>query len=285
VLAYPDFSKPFLLHTDTSGKGLGAVLEQEQADGKNHPIAYASRTLSKHEQRYRITELETLAVVWSLRHFRAYLYGHKCTVYTDHSPVKSLLKTKHPSGKLARWGEVVAEFDIEVKYHPGRKNTNADALSRSPVGQSELENEEPAFHSVQVGAVSPDTNNSDLPSEENVELVRLQREDPELGTVITLLELGTLPVEENLAKQLTLEKCLFVIVDKVLYRIDNLRKDRLRLCVPKCMREKLIREAHGGKFAGHFSLKGIYSMLAQRYWWDGMYKRCTCIQSALFDLC
>ena len=63
VLAYPDFSKPFVLHTDASGKGLGAVLEQEQADGKNHPIAYASRTLSKHEQRYGITELETLAVV------------------------------------------------------------------------------------------------------------------------------------------------------------------------------------------------------------------------------
>ena len=89
VLAYPDFLKPFMLHTDASGKGLGAVLEQEQADGKNHPIAYASRTLSPHEQWYGITELETLAVMWSLRHFHAYLYGHKCVVYTDHSPVKS----------------------------------------------------------------------------------------------------------------------------------------------------------------------------------------------------
>ena len=85
--AYPDFTKLFILHTDASGKGLGAVLEQEQGDGKNHPVAFASRTLSKHEERYGITELETLAVVWSLRHFRAYLYGHKCTVYTDHAPV------------------------------------------------------------------------------------------------------------------------------------------------------------------------------------------------------
>ena len=56
---------------------------------------------------------------------------HKCVVYTAHSPVKSLMKTKHPSGKLARWGEVVSEFDLEVKYRPGCKNSNADALARS----------------------------------------------------------------------------------------------------------------------------------------------------------
>ena len=137
VLAYPDFSKAFVLYMDASGKGHGAVLEQEQADEKYHPIAYVSPTLSPHEQWYGITELETLAVVWSLRHFQAYLYGHKFVVYTAHSPVKSLLKTKHPSGKLARWGEVVSEFDLEVKYRPGHKNANADALSQSPVSWSE----------------------------------------------------------------------------------------------------------------------------------------------------
>ena len=99
-------------------------------------------------------------MVWSLRHFRAYLYGHKCIVYTDHSPVKSLLKTKHPSGKLARWGEVVSEFDLEVKYCPGHKNANADALSRSPVSWSELEDDDEAFHSVQVGVVVSDVSDS-----------------------------------------------------------------------------------------------------------------------------
>ena len=63
-----------------------------------------------------------------------------------------------------------------------------------------------------------------------------------------------------------------MVLDKVLYRIDDLRKNRLRLCVPVCMRRELMKEAHGGRFAGHFSPKGVYSMLAQRYWWDGMYK-------------
>ena len=103
MLAYPNFNEPFQLHTDASGQGLGAVLEQ-QVDGVSHPVAFVSRTLLKHEQCYGITELETLAVVWGLRHYRAYLYGHRVTVFTDHAPVKSLLKTKHHSGKAHQMG-------------------------------------------------------------------------------------------------------------------------------------------------------------------------------------
>ena len=68
-----------------------------------------------------------------------------------------------------------------------------------------------------------------------------------------------------------MEKPNFVLVDKVLYRLDNKRKDRLRLCVPQPMHEELLTEAHAGKFAGHFSPKGVYETLARRYWWDGMY--------------
>ena len=99
----PRFAKPFVLHTDASGKGLGAVLEQIQDDGNHNPVTFARRTLSKHEVKYGSTELETLAVICALRHFRAYLYGHQYTVYTDHAPVKSLLRAKYSSGKLARW--------------------------------------------------------------------------------------------------------------------------------------------------------------------------------------
>ena len=89
VLAYPDFEATFILHTDASGDGLGAVLEQDN-DGQSHPLVYARRTLSKHEDNYGVTELEELAIVWESRHFRAYLLGHKCIVYTDHSPLKAV---------------------------------------------------------------------------------------------------------------------------------------------------------------------------------------------------
>ena len=73
-----------MLETDASGSGLGAVLAQEQENGLMAPIAFASRTLQKHEQHYGVTELEALGVVWATKHFRPYLYGHTCNLYTDH---------------------------------------------------------------------------------------------------------------------------------------------------------------------------------------------------------
>ena len=104
VLAFPDFTRDFLLETDASGVGLGAVLAQKQEDGAVRPLAFASRTLQPHEKNYGVTELEALGVVWAAKHFRPYLYGHHCDVYTDHEALKSLLNTPQPSGKLARWG-------------------------------------------------------------------------------------------------------------------------------------------------------------------------------------
>ena len=104
VLVFHDFREWFILETDASGLGLGAILSQLQPNGLIAPIAYASRTLQQHETRYWISELEALAVVWATKHFRVYLYGHPCDVYTDHEVLQALLNTPHPSRKLARWG-------------------------------------------------------------------------------------------------------------------------------------------------------------------------------------
>ena len=103
VLAYPEFSKDFVLETDASYVGLGAVLSQLQDDGKLHPLSYASRALTAPEKNYSVTELETLAVVWAIGHYRAYLYGHNVKIYTDHSAVKAVLGATNLGGKHARW--------------------------------------------------------------------------------------------------------------------------------------------------------------------------------------
>ncbi|PNF31840.1 hypothetical protein B7P43_G08901 [Cryptotermes secundus] len=138
ILQYPDFQQPFLLTTDASGYGLGAVLSQG-AVGKDKPIAYASRTLNSAELNYSTVEKECLAIVWACKHFRPYLLGRKFQILTDHRGLTWIFRVKDPSSRLLRWKLLLEEFDYEIKYKPGKQNTNADSLSRYPVMAIEAE--------------------------------------------------------------------------------------------------------------------------------------------------
>ena len=116
------------METDASRVGLGTASAQEIEDGIFHPVAYASKTLQPHEQNYEATELKILGIVWATKQFRHYLYGHKCEIFTDHEAFKSLVNTPQPSSKLARWGLILREIELEIKYRSGKKNSNADTL-------------------------------------------------------------------------------------------------------------------------------------------------------------
>ena len=96
------------------------------------PIAFASRTLQTHEKNYGISEIERLRVVWAIKHFQYYIYGHHCKVYTDLKALKALLNTLQSSEKLARMKMALQELDLQIKYRPGRTNTQADTLSHYP---------------------------------------------------------------------------------------------------------------------------------------------------------
>ena len=215
ILKYPDFSRPFILETDASGCGLGAVLAQEQPDGRVHPIAYASRSLQKHEKNYGITELEGLGVVWAVKHFRPYLYGQKCTVYTDNQALKALLNTSQPSGKLAWWGMAIQELDLSIEHRSGHSNANADALSKCPLPSNEDSNE-----TREVVAVLQETteNSTDL---ENGNLPDLQRSDNRLAQIIRYLEDGVLPADNRVACQIALTSSRYSITDRVLNRVEE----------------------------------------------------------------
>jgi len=132
LLAKPDFDKEFLVLTDASIEGCGAILSQRDDEGREHPIIYSSRALHGAEKNYGISKLELLAVVWALELYRPYLLGSpfKVTVISDHSALPGLLKTKQPTGILARWIEKLSEYDFTIVYRPGRTNQGPDFLSR-----------------------------------------------------------------------------------------------------------------------------------------------------------
>ena len=283
---------PFVLETDASILGLGAILSQYQPDGQIHPVAYASRSLNQAERNYGITELETLAVVWAVTHFRAYLYGNKVTVYTDHTAVKAVLKAPNPSGTHARWwtrvyGSGIQEVDIV--YRPGKQCANADALSRSPlVSAVSAEHDTDATEDDPVvtkfAATGAELNQMSgtiteiLTAGPGSEVAgatssfsKEQRKDPHLCATFRFLEEQVLPENPLNARKIALQAPLFAIVDDVLHHLDSKPSSRRRIVIPEHLRQSLLDKTHRSQMGGHFSGQRLYNTLSKNWWWEGMY--------------
>ncbi|GKA22269.1 putative reverse transcriptase domain-containing protein [Tanacetum coccineum] len=125
ILALPEGSKDFIAYCDASKKGLGIVLMQREK-----VIAYALRQLKIHEKNYTTHDLELGAVVFALKIWRHYLYGTKCTVFTDHKSLQHILNQKELNMRQRRWLKLLSDYDCEIRYHLGKANVVADALSR-----------------------------------------------------------------------------------------------------------------------------------------------------------
>ncbi|UYV61749.1 hypothetical protein LAZ67_1006322, partial [Cordylochernes scorpioides] len=236
VLGHFDESADTHLHTDASGHGIGAVLLQIQG-GKERPIAYASRSLTKAENNYSTTEKECLAVVWSISKFRPYLFGRPFTVVTDHHSLCWLVGQKDPSGRLARWALKLQEFDVTVIYKSGRKHKDADCLSRSP-----LENDQP----------------SAVMSLTNVDIE--QTKDPDLAKIIDNLNSGYTRKE-------------FSIIDGILYKKNYSTTGRPWLMmIPKHLRSEVMADLHDAPTAGHLGFARTYDKVKKRFYWPGLYR-------------
>ncbi|GKA07551.1 putative reverse transcriptase domain-containing protein [Tanacetum coccineum] len=125
ILALPERNDDFVVNYDASHQGLGAVLMQREK-----VIAYASRQLKPHEESYTTHDLELGVVVFALKIWRHYLYGTKCTVFTNHKSLQHILDQKELNMRQRRWLELLADYDCEIRYHTGKANVVADALSR-----------------------------------------------------------------------------------------------------------------------------------------------------------
>ena len=133
VLVIPDLKRPYKVFCDAYKKGLGGVLMQ---DGQ--VVAYASRQLRPHEENYPTHDLELAAIVFALKVWRHYLYRVHFEIFSDHKSLKYLFDQKELNMRQRRWMEYLKDYDIDLRYHPGKANKLADALSRKDIRVTQL---------------------------------------------------------------------------------------------------------------------------------------------------
>ena len=266
VLAYADYTQPFIVYTDASNRGLGAVLAQVQ-DGKERVIAYASRSLHPTEQNdanYSSFKLELLALKWAVTEkFKDYLTGAQFTVFTDNNPVAHL-QTARLGAVEQRWAAQLASFTFDIKYRPGKNNANADALSRFPVDTG-------AVRSVEL------TPAAGVDGWAGSEWLEAQQRDRIISEVVSCIERGRHPTLTEKRKwsreanQLLRQWTKLRVNRGILYRnvIDsNTQEEYSQLVCPGSRRKDVWREIH--EAAAHAGLDRTLAQLRRRFYWPDM---------------
>ena len=308
ILAYPDYQLPFTLHTDSSTDGLGAVLYQKQ-DGKLRVIAYASRSVSKAESNYPAHKLEFLALKWAVcEKFHEYLYGSKSfEVFTANNPLTYVLTSAKLDACGQRWVAKLANYNFSIKYRCGVSNTEADALSRIKWPEAlsdnvDIENgcmDTHVINAILTGAVTkssliesvscsakviPTELDRDTGKLSDINWIKEQRFDPNLGVIIRLIESGQLTKrklqgkDSSEVKSFLRNKKRLKLVKDVLYRksfSDNStsKKTLWQLVVPKHFRERTLLGCHDD--VGHQGILRTLSLLRERFYWPGMQEEAT----------
>lgn len=280
ILAYPDYTQPFELHTDASGLGLGAVLYQEQ-EGLPRVIAYASRGLTKAEQNYPAHKLEFLALKWSVTDkFHDYLYGHTFKILTDNNPLTYVLTTAKLDATGHRWLAALSVYNFTIDYRPGKSNADADSLSRLPTTISN-ESIKAICGSMQTPlveayAISPDTIDiSELDMHigisTDINWSHEQAMDPALHSCIKTLKSGQTPKKGQPPSAIQKQFNHLRLVDDVLYRevtIDGQQQHQLVL--PSSYIKIALEALHNEM--GHPGKDRTTSLVRERFYWPGMCK-------------
>ena len=303
MLGYPDFSQPFVVHTDASQEGLGAVLYHRQ-DGKMRVTGYGSRSLTKAERNYHLHsgKLEFLALKWAVcQYFRDYLYyAPHFVIYTDNKPLTYVLTTAKLNAAGHHWVSELADFSFTIKYRPGHSNKDADALSRMPADIGSYENLCPECllpadimavfvglraqqhgETTWVSAVSLDDSLLDFDNVSVVNggsqiskttLLNAQRQDPAIGKVLKFEESGRWPSplekrRESPSTRVLLRQRskLYLGKDGLSYRNSG---TNAQLLLPKCFHSTVFKELHDEM--GHLGADRLIQFARERFYWRKM---------------
>ncbi|KAK3707802.1 hypothetical protein QZH41_002538 [Actinostola sp. cb2023] len=281
VMAYPNYTDPFILTTDASEDGLGAVLYQRQ-NGITRVIAYGSRSLSPAERNYHLHsgKLEFLAFKWAIcEQFRDYLYyAPSFTVYTDNNPLTHVLSSAKLNASGLRWVGELADFNFCINYRPGKSNNDADMLSRAPldissymescteeVTQDVLKTVVTAIQlqedgsTTWISAITTDhsllnlditeieANTTNLTEITTVEIRRAQRDDKAIGKVVSYLLSGKRPTAKEVLQEMTETRALLHEWRKLSLDDDDgvlLRSPRRQVVLPDKLHRLVYQELH-----------------------------------------
>lgn len=301
VMAYPDFQKPFVLHTDASKDGLGAVLYQYQNDILR-VVAYGSRSLTPAEKNYHLHsgKLEFLALKWAIcDQFRDYLYyTPSFKVYTDNNPLTYVLSSAKLNATGLRWVGELADFNFTIHYRPGKTNIDADTLSRMPLddtahmetyteivpqdvlqtvacsakyqdqGQvnwvSALTGDQAALPSDPVGAHQPI-----VPT---IDIKHAQATDQVVRRVSDLIQRGQRPTTGERKRELSETQLLLHEWDSLSFDRDGILRrrkgTRTQIIVPKQLRLLVLKELHENM--GHLGVDRTLDLARERFYWPHM---------------
>ncbi|KAJ9544945.1 hypothetical protein OSB04_024652 [Centaurea solstitialis] len=231
VLTLPEGVEDMTVYCDASYHGLGCVLMQ-----RGKVISYASRQLKTHEVNYPTHDLELAAVVFALKLWRHYLYGVKCTIYTDHKSLRYFLDQPNLNMRQRRWLDVVKDYDCEILYHPGKANMVADALSRKT---------RHVLLRVPLMRLTVTTSLFELIRQSQADAIK----------------------EENQKKERIKGQLPQLVTDS---RGLLTRFGRVWVPVSGEARQTLLDEAHKSKFSIHPGATKMYRDLKTDYWWPGI---------------
>ena len=276
VLGYPDINLPYILDTDASAVGVGAVLSQIQ-QGKEKVIAYYSKTLSPQERNYCVTRRELLAVVKAVSHFKPYLYGRPFVLRTDHASLIWLCRRKEPTHQVARWLEILSEFKYRIEHRPGVKHSNADGMSRrcSDCRQCQLiEQRDGGPTHDEIAAICPIDLSSPNGGPERLKEAQSIEGQP-VASVYQHVLMETEPTADQLAEGDPELRRLAKMINSMKLDNDGVLQvclavnEKSRWCAvcPTSWRQGVIQEAH---LLAHAGIQKTVKRLLLDWYWPGM---------------
>lgn len=268
-------SKPTFLHVDASKQGVGGVLLQENDNGVQHPIMYISRSLTKNEKNYSISELEGLAIVYILKSQRHLIYGRPITIYSDHSALCFLRSIKN-TGRLCRYAIILSEFDYKIIHKKGCQNKDADCLSRYPRLSKEAEalrdeilEDIPTFALAEVHSLkAQEDRTTDCFHLSIEEIKEHQIKDENIKNLINILE-----DPENAPLALRKRAKQFRLKDGILHKINHsVRGLEDLLVIPRDLIGEILFQCHSDPLNSHFGLTKTLDKICNRFYWESMRK-------------